>query len=619
MLSWIARIFKNKEQLTTSTEEQTKQNDPESSPGLWFGTHAILTKARREEIFSRAFQITPDDFQIADSGMDDNSNTDSAKGVFRLGLGRQIIPDKLFSWYVSQTFIGYQACALISQNWLVNRACSLKGRDAVRNGFNIIFDDGIEVPPELKERIERLDRKFKLKANLVQADKFKNVFGIRHVLFVVDSEDPDYYEKPFNPDGITPGSYKGIAQIDPYWLSPLLTTDAVEDPESIHFYEPTYWNISGRKYHRSHFVILRGAEVPDVLKPSYLYGGLPLTQLIMERVYAAERTANEAPQLALTKRLVIRYVENLSKAMAQIDKVEEAINCMAEFRDNYGVLLEDSNNRIEQQDTGLSDLDVTIMTQYQIVAGQSGIPATKLMGTSPKGFNATGEHEIDSYHEELESIQENDLTPIVNRHHVCLMRSHIAPRLEDKTPLTVEIIWQPLAVMTAREQAETSEIKSRTYKTLQDAGAIDSYDIRDAVIADEDSGLSGMESVERPEDLDDVDLPEFGIEMAIEEIKEEGETGQPLTAPGQPPSTDQQFPKTTHTSKAKPAGGSIKTEAEKTQVKATSRRGFDLLKMKNGRWFVISEEGEKVGGPFTSKTQAERKLVEIADKNKKGR
>ena len=41
------------------------------------------------------------------------------------------------------------------------------------------------------------------------------------------------------------------------------------------------------------------------MKPAYLYGGLPVPQLISERVYAAERTANEAPMLAMTKRLTV--------------------------------------------------------------------------------------------------------------------------------------------------------------------------------------------------------------------------------------------------------------------------------------------------------------------------
>ena len=441
------------------------------------------------------------------TGTDDSSFQTPAKDPFV--LSRQILPEKLFDWYVSQSFIGYQACSFIAQNWLVDRACSMKGRDAVRNGFKIIFDDGDSVAPEVVEKIERLNRRFSLKKRMTQADKFKNVFGISHVLFMVESDDPEYYEKPFNPDGIRPGSYKGLVHIDPYWVTPLLTTDAVEEPGSPGFYDPTYWVVSGRKYHKSHFVILRGPEVSDVLKPGYLYGGLPLTQLILERVYAAERTANEAPQLALTKRLVIRYIEDLEKAIANQGKFENAMAALSEWRDNFGVYVSSVNDRIEQQDTSLSDLDVTIMTQYQIVAGIAGVPSTKLMGTSPKGFNATGENEVKTYHEELETIQENDLTPIVDKHHICLMRSHIAPNSNVKAP---DIVWNPLSVMTAREQSETQEIKARTHKTLQETGAIDGYDIRDAVIADEESGFSGIEAVERPEDIDELPDLEFMAE-----------------------------------------------------------------------------------------------------------
>ena len=431
-------------------------------------------------------------------------NTTPAKNLFR--IGRQLIPDKLFCWYVSQGFIGYQACSFIGQNWLVNRACSLKGRDAVKNGFTITFDEGDDVPPSLIEHVEKLNRYFKLNRELVRADKFKNIFGISHILFRVDSDDPEYYEKPFNPDGIQPGRYKGMTHIDPYWITPLLTTESVADPESTGFYEPTYWVVSGKKYHRSHFVILRGPEVSDILKPTYLYGGLPLTQLIAERVYSSERTANEAPQLALTKRLVIRYIEELEEAILFQNKFEENMEALTEWRDNFGVWVDGNDNRVEQQDTSLSDLDVTIMTQYQIVAGQSGIPATKLMGTSPKGFQATGEHEVKSYHEELESIQENDMEPIIHRHHQCLMRSLIAPRY-NIDPLTIDIVWNPLAVQSAKEQAETAELKSRTYKTYQDTGAVDEYDIRDTIIADEDSGMSGIEAVTRPEELMELEGP----------------------------------------------------------------------------------------------------------------
>ena len=339
-----------------------------------------------------------------------------------------------------------------------------------------------------------------MKQRLEQADKFKNVFGIYHILFRVDSPDPEYYEKPFNPDGITPGSYKGMTGIDPYWISPFLATESVYDPESLDFYEPNYWYISGQRYHKSHFVILRGPEVSDILKPSYLYGGIPLTQRILERVYAAERTANEAPQLAQTKRLVIRYIEDLQKKLANPQQFDQQMMILSEFRDNYGVFLDSVNNRVEQQDTSLADLDAVIMTQYQIVAAIAGVPSTKLMGTSPKGFQTTGEHEIQTYHEELETIQMNDLQPIVNRHHECLMRSHIAHRFSDGNPKEITITWNPLAVMSDKEQAEVAEIRARTDRLEQDTGAIGPYEIRDRLIADELSGYSGIERLEHDDD-----------------------------------------------------------------------------------------------------------------------
>ena len=60
------------------------------------------------------------------------------------------------------------------------------------------------------------------------------------------------------------------------------------------------------------------------------------------------------------------------------------------------------------------------MSQYQLVAAAANVPATKLLGTTPKGFNATGEYEEASYHEELESIQANDLSRLLARHHLCV-------------------------------------------------------------------------------------------------------------------------------------------------------------------------------------------------------
>ena len=60
--------------------------------------------------------------------MDLFNNTKSA-----FSLGRQAASDELLSWYVSQSFIGYQACSIIAQHWLINKACTVPAKDAVKS------------------------------------------------------------------------------------------------------------------------------------------------------------------------------------------------------------------------------------------------------------------------------------------------------------------------------------------------------------------------------------------------------------------------------------------------------------------------------------------------------
>ncbi|MDE2467558.1 MAG: DUF1073 domain-containing protein [Bradyrhizobium sp.] len=408
------------------------------------------------------------------------------------------IPDALALWYVNQGFIGHQLAALAAQHWLVDKACTMPGRDAIRNGFNTVSVDGDELPDLAIKMIGRLDRSMRLRWNLEQFVRMGRVFGIRIALFKVDSTDPGYYEKPFNLDGVQPGSYKGIVQVDPYWTAPLLDQNAASQPDTKHFYEPTWWQIQGRKYHRSHLIIYRHSEPPDILKPAYLYGGVPVPQQIMERVYAAERTANEAPQLAQTKRTTV-WRTDMARFVANANAAEQRLQDWITYRDNYSVKLGDlEGDDFQQFETSLADLDSVIMTQYQLVAAASGVPATKLLGTTPKGFNATGEYEEASYHEMLESIQAHDLTPLIERHHALCMRSFIRPKLGIDVETTVQ--WEPLDSATAQEQAAINLTKAQTGAALIASGAIDGSDERTRIATDPASGYHGLGAMP-PEDL----------------------------------------------------------------------------------------------------------------------
>ncbi|ABL96855.1 minor head protein-like protein [Burkholderia phage BcepF1] len=395
------------------------------------------------------------------------------------------VPEALQDWYLSQGFIGHQACALIAQHWLVDKACSLAGEDAIRNGWHLkSLGEGEEIDEESLEKFKAIDVEFKVKENLIEFNRFKNVFGIRVAIFVVDSEDPDYYEKPFNPDGITPGSYRGISQIDPYWMMPMLTAESTADPSSQFFYEPEFWIISGQKYHRSHLIIARGPQPADILKPTYIFGGIPLVQRIYERVYAAERTANEAPLLAMNKRTTAIHTDT-AKAIANEDKFIQRLMFWVRYRDNHAVKVLGTDETMEQFDTSLADFDAVIMGQYQLVASIAKTPATKLLGTAPKGFNSTGEFETISYHEELESIQEHVYMPFLQRH-------YLISRLSLGIQHEIDVVMEPVASMTAQQQADLNKTKAEGGKVLIDGGVISPDEERNRIRDDKRSGYNRL-------------------------------------------------------------------------------------------------------------------------------
>jgi phage-related protein (TIGR01555 family) len=429
-----------------------------------------------------------------------NASEDMIKGVATdgmpgFGLGytagaQNTVPDSLLSWYSVQTFIGNQLSSILAQHWLIYKCCNMPARDAIRNGYEVTVNNGEEIKPKILDAIRQADKRYRVKKNLEEFITMGRVFGIRIMMFKVDSPDKNYYSNPFNPDGITPGSYKGMVQIDPYWITPELDMEAASNPMSEYFYEPTWWIVNGKRIHRTHLVIFRNGFLADILQPTYLYGGVSVPQKIYERVYCAERTANEAPQLALTKRMIVQHVD-LAQAVQNPQQFNQRAQVASQYLNNYATKFVGIDEEVEHFETSLADLDAVIITQYQLVAAIANVPSTKLLGTTPKGFNSTGEHEEASYHEELESLQSSDLAEVLERHHLLLVRSEIAPKFKIK-PFETSVRWETLDSVNAVEMATINKLKAEAGQVLLVSGAIDGIDERKRIINDPESGYNGI-------------------------------------------------------------------------------------------------------------------------------
>lgn len=181
------------------------------------------------------------------------------------------------------------------------------------------------------------------------------------------------------------------------------------------------------------------------------------------------------------------YKTDVAEAIANYETFAENVGKLSDMWNNHGTRVVGADDDFTQLDTSLGDLDSLIMTQYQLVAAAGEVPSTKLLGTAPKGFNATGEFDEASYHETLESIQTHDLTPLIERHHQLVIKSK---GLGDD--LLTSISWEPLDSPTAKEYAEINKLKAEAGQVLVTSGAIDGVDERSRIANDKNSEYVGI-------------------------------------------------------------------------------------------------------------------------------
>ena len=408
------------------------------------------------------------------------------------------VNDIIYTHFATQCFIGFQACSILCQNWIINKSCFLPAQDAIGPDYDLSYvtTDEEEIDKDFLSEIkdESNDIKgFNIKKVCKIFSGKKRQFGQILAFPIVEGAN---YELPFNIDAIKPNTYKGMTVVDPIWYTSILDEEAVSDPTSLRYFKPTYFQMpNGKKIHHSWCIFGITDEVPDVLKATYRWGGYPLPQLMYERVYAAEKTANEAPMLAMSKRLLVADI-NVANYMTNPQKVTNELNTIANFRDNWGVMTKRPGDSVQQIDTSLTDLDEVIMTQYQLVAAVAKIPATKLLETQPKGFNSTGDYEDDQYKLLLTSIQEDDFRPILDFHYALLSKSKYGIT-RDYT-----INFQPIDTPTEEEQANINNVKAQTASTYVQAGVLSPDEVRDKLIKDPDSGFNDIHGEIEEEPLD---------------------------------------------------------------------------------------------------------------------
>lgn len=437
----------------------------------------------KEQVYKKIFQREPATY-IATKGGKQVAMDEIRKPVgWANNLPEEMLP------FFSEYFIGYQACALLAQNTYIKKICEIPAQDAIAVDYKLHYrdddadkDDATDKNEEqqiLSEMKLDSDKNFRIKDICKRANINKKIFG-QCIVIPTFSVDVDM-EKPYNPKAIKKGTYTGMQIVEPFWVTYDLTIDQVSRPDKKGFYEPEYYHVNGgKKIHKSWIRKLVNGTVSDILKPTYYYGGIPVPQQVYSRVFCAEKVANEAPKLALSKRLLV-VDGNINNMIANPDSADETLNGLATIRDNFGFMIKNPGDQVMQVDTALAEFDALIMTQFQLVAAIGEMPVTKLMKTQLKGLANSGDYEQKDYAQSLVAIQENDFNYILDFHYelYCLSKHG--------KDLNLDIIWNPIDTPTELEMAQIEQTQAQTDSTYVGAGILSPEEIRTMLKDNDDS------------------------------------------------------------------------------------------------------------------------------------
>lgn len=466
----------------------------------------------KEEIFTHSiYDLKPVEV-IASDGAEEKFTGDSVdhnngpKSIFGWN-----IPDKIVAMYQAP-FIGYQACAYLALNWLIERACSTPPKDAMTPGFILNCEDkqfqldNAEFYSEnfLTTFKKKLVRKYEIDKICVKASTQTRIFGVSYIIPIM--KDTVETKEPFDIKNVKAGDLLGFLNVEPQWVEPQFDTDAANNPLARDGYlEPTYFAISTpairKRYHHSWVIRQTRGYVGDILKGMYRWGGVPLPQQIMYRVYAAERVADEIPALAVSKRLMVVDGDYLDWEADPCSN-EKMLNWIAQMRDNYGVYAKPRDTTVQQLDTSLTDFPETAMLEYNLVASQAEMPAAKLMKTLPNRYNAKNDLDTKDYNSILARINEQEFTPVIVFASQLVLKSDYG-----RDDCVLEPTFGEYDTLTALELAQVNETKSLTDAHYIAAGVLDVEEVRQRLRTDPKSGYSNLK-----EEIPEVNLEDEGGE-----------------------------------------------------------------------------------------------------------
>lgn len=398
-------------------------------------------------------------------------------------------------------FAGYQILAALAQRPEHRVVVSTLAEEHTRKWIELKATGDEDKADKIKE-IEDAMRRFRLREVFKDAMECDGFFGRGQVYIEVKTpsgemaSESDDLGRPLFLDAakIPRGSLVAFRNVEPMWTYPW--TFQSTNPLSKGYYKPDGWYVMGQKVHASRLMTIISRPVPDMLKPAYNFGGIPMSQMLDPYVNNFLRTRDSVSDLVHNFSTTILKT-NMGAQLAgdAWDVIYERAKSFNELRDNKGLMMLDQDSEaLEQINTPLSGLDALQAQSQEQIASISGIPLVKLLGTQPAGLNASSDGEIRVFYDKVGASQQDNLRPCIDRA-LKVIQLHLFGEIDPE--ITFEFV--PLYQLTEKEAADLQKVKADTDAVYIQSNVIDGSEVRQRLASDPDSPYPGLDPDEVPE------------------------------------------------------------------------------------------------------------------------
>ncbi len=271
--------------------------------------------------------------------------------------------------------------------------------------------------------------------------------------------------------------------------------DAINnDPLSRDYDRPTHYLVAGTRVHSSRLIMFDGEPIfnrqnANVLQLGHVnpsgFGESVLCQ-IYDDLIRVTGTREGAYHLVNMASVLLACVKDYKLLMstkpgeAAAAVTAEVINLINLYR---AAIVDAENIEIKQHAASFGSVPELVMVFLQILSAAADIPATRFLGQSPGGLNATGDSDLENYYNMIDAWQEEVIKARMLKAFdvIGVCRFGLDGWAKRREHLDIE--YPPLWNLKQTEQATIAQTLINAFKPLLDAKVMTSKQLEDELKA----------------------------------------------------------------------------------------------------------------------------------------